>query len=99
MRKTSLLTGLYLSACLLLWGCFSAGAAYIDPSVVSYGVQAIVGIAIAAGAVFFVWWRKVKSKVSKTLGIDENAGKEVEEDIVIAPEEEATTPSENNTKD
>lgn len=60
-----------------------SASAYIDPSVVSYTAQAVVGIAIAAGAVFFVWWRKVKSKVSKKLGIDENAGKEVEEDIVI----------------
>ena len=62
--------------------------AYIDPSVVSYAAQAIAGIVIAAGAVFFVWWRKVKKKVSKKLGIDENAGKEVEEDIVISDEKE-----------
>ena len=35
-----------------------------------------------------MWWRKVKKKVSKKLGIDENAGKEVEEDIVISDEKE-----------
>lgn len=77
----------------------SAGA-YIDPSVVSYTAQAVVGIAIAAGAVFFVWWRKVKSKVSKKLGIDENAGKEVEEDIVINDADNADTSNNSeNTAD
>ena len=39
-------------------------AAYIDPFVVSYAAQAIAGIVIAAGAVFFVWWRKVKDRKS-----------------------------------
>ncbi len=72
-------------------------AAYIDPSVVSYAAQAIAGIVIAAGAVFFVWWRKVKKKVSKKLGIDENAGKEVEEDIVISDETEKNKSGEDKT--
>ncbi|MCQ2430743.1 MAG: hypothetical protein MJ192_10490 [Clostridia bacterium] len=72
----------------LLSGCAAASAmlsaaAYLDPSVVSYTIQAVAGIVIAAGAVFFVWWRKVKKKVSDKLGIDENAGKEVEGDLVI----------------
>lgn len=58
-------------------------AAYIDPAVVSYTIPAVAGIIIAGGAIFFAWWRKVKSKVSKKLGIDENAGKEVEGDVEI----------------
>ena len=57
--------------------------AYIDPSVMSYTVQAIAGVAIALGVVFGVVWRKIKKGASKALGRDENAGKEVEEEIKI----------------
>lgn len=56
--------------------------AYVDPSVMSYTVQAIAGVAIALGVVFGVVWRKIKRGANKVLGRDENAGKEVEEDIV-----------------
>jgi len=56
--------------------------AYIDPSVMSYTVQAIAGVVIALGVVFGVIWRKVKKGANKVLKRDENAGKEVEEDIV-----------------
>lgn len=55
--------------------------AYVDPSVMSYTVQAIAGVAIALGVVFGVVWRKVKRGASKALGRDENAGKEVEEEV------------------
>lgn len=55
--------------------------AYVDPSVMSYTVQAIAGVAIALGVVFGVVWRKVKRGASKALGRDENAGKEVEDEI------------------
>jgi hypothetical protein len=55
--------------------------AYIDPSVMSYTVQAIAGVAIALGVVFGVVWRKLKKGANKALGRDENANKEVEEDI------------------
>lgn len=57
--------------------------AYIDPSVVSGLVTAIAGVLVACSAAFFVIWRRLRSKVSKTLGIDENAGKEVEEELTI----------------
>lgn len=56
---------------------------YIDPSVMSYTVQAVAGVAIASGVVFGVVWRKLKKGANKALGRDENAGKEVEEDIKI----------------
>jgi len=55
--------------------------AYIDPSVMSYTVQAIAGVAIALGVVFGVMWRKIKKGANKALGRDENEGKEVEEEI------------------
>ena len=57
--------------------------AYIDPSVMSYTVQAVAGVAIASGVLFGVVWRKLKKGANKALGRDENAGKEVEEDIKI----------------
>ena len=56
--------------------------AYVDPSVMSYTVQAIAGVAIALGVVFGVVWRKIKRGANKALGRDENSGKEVEEDVV-----------------
>ena len=56
--------------------------AYVDPSVMSYTVQAIAGVAIALGVVFGVVWRRVKKGANKVLKRDENAGKEVEEEVV-----------------
>ena len=56
--------------------------AYVDPSVMSYTVQAIAGVAIALGVVFGVVWRRLKKGASKALGRDENAGKEIEDEIV-----------------
>ena len=38
--------------------------AYIDPSVMTYAIQAIAGIAIALGTVFGVYWRKIKKAFS-----------------------------------
>ena len=55
--------------------------AYVDPSVMSYTVQAIAGVAIALGVVFGVVWRKIEKGANKALGRDENAGKEVEEEV------------------
>ncbi|MBO7483128.1 MAG: hypothetical protein J6U17_04495 [Kiritimatiellae bacterium] len=55
--------------------------AYVDPSVMSYTVQAIAGVAIALGVVFGVVWRKIKKGANKVMGRDENVGKEVEDDV------------------
>lgn len=55
--------------------------AYVDPSVMSYTVQAIAGVAIAFGVVFGVVWSRIKKGANKALGRDENTGKEVEEDV------------------
>lgn len=73
--------------CVMAMMLVSASAAYIDPSSVSILVTSISAVVIGLGAVFFVWWRKVKRKVSKTLGIDENANKEVEEDVEFDDED------------
>ena len=45
---------------------------YLDPSVMTYAIQAIAGVVIAIGAVAGIYWRKAKKKVSDKLGIDEN---------------------------
>lgn len=67
---------------------------YIDPSVMNYAIQAIVGIVIALGAFIGVYYRKAKKKINNKLGIDENKNKEVESDEIIINEEE-TTPKKN----
>ena len=80
MKK--LLPVTYFSACLMLLLLRSANA-YLDPSVMTYAIQAIAGVAIAVGAVVGIYWRRAKRKVQDKLGIDENAKKEVEGDIEI----------------
>ena len=56
---------------------------YIDPSVVTYAIQAGAGIVIAVGAFVGLYLKKAKKKVNKKLGIDENRKKEVESDEVV----------------
>ena len=56
--------------------------AYIDPSVMTYMIQAIAGIVIAIGAVAGIYFRRMKKKVNEKLGIDENRNKEVETDEI-----------------
>lgn len=73
--------------------CFSLilcthASAYIDPSVMTYTIQIVAGIVVAVGAVVGIWWRRAKKTVQDKLGIDENAKKEVEADIVEFNEEE-----------
>ncbi len=55
---------------------------YIDPSVMTYAIQAGAGIVIAIGAFVGLYFRKAKKKVNKKLGIDENKNKEVESDEI-----------------
>ena len=52
--------------------------AYIDPSVMTYTIQAVAGIIIAIGAAVGIYFRKMKKKVNDKFGIDENKNKEVE---------------------
>jgi len=60
---------------------------YIDPSVMTYAIQAIAGVVIAVGATVGILWRKSKKKISNTLGIDENKNKEVESDEIVVTKE------------
>lgn len=56
---------------------------YIDPSVMTYAIQAGAGIIIAVGAFVGLYFRKAKKKVNKKLGVDENKNKEVESDEIV----------------
>ena len=60
---------------------------YIDPAATTVLLSSITAIAVACGATFIILWRKLKRGVQKTLHIDENANKDVEEDLVILDEE------------
>lgn len=60
---------------------------YIDPSVMTYAIQAGAGIIIAIGAFVGLYFRKAKKKVNKKLGIDENKNKEVESDEIEVKKE------------
>lgn len=65
-------------------GLLSAGnSMYIDPAATSVLLASITSIAVAIGSVFIILWRKFKKGAKKVLHIDENAGKEVEDDLVI----------------
>lgn len=75
-------------ACLYFILCFSLilstpAYAYLDPSVMTYTIQVVAGIAVAVGAVVGIYWRRAKRMIQEKLGIDENARKEVEEDVVV----------------
>ena len=76
-----LFKNLYFGICFLLLMAVPVHA-YVDPSVVTTAVQVIAGVAVVVGAVAGVAWRKAKKKVQKGLGIDENAKKSQEADVV-----------------
>ena len=52
--------------------------AYVDPSVMTYTIQALAGVAVALSAVAGVVFRRTRRKLFKLLGLDENRNKEVE---------------------
>lgn len=66
----------------------SVTALYIDPTATSILLTSVSGIVIAVGATAVVLWRKAKKKAAEVLHFDENANKEVEEDIVIKDDAE-----------
>lgn len=72
----------YFTINFVLFFSISANA-YIDPSVMTYVIQAVTGIAIAVGAFVGIYWRRAKKKISQKLNIDENKNKEVETDEII----------------
>ena len=69
-------------ACGMMLALSGNASAYLDPSVMTYTIQVVAGVVVAVGAVIGVYWRKAKKKVQNKMGMDENAKKEVEEDVV-----------------
>lgn len=65
---------------------------YIDPSVMTYTIQAVAGVAIAIGAAVGLHFHKVKKKLAEKMNIDENRNKEVEDDDIIVTD----APSDSN---
>ena len=63
-------------------------ALYLDTSMVTVLITSISGVAVALGAAIVIFLRKAKKKVAKTFHIDENAGKEVEDDVVLTDVDE-----------
>ena len=83
MKKKLLSCGsiMYFGLCFML--LFGVNAkAYIDPSVITYVIQAVAGIFIAVGAAAGIYWRNARKKINNKLGIDENRNKEVESDEI-----------------
>ena len=78
---------------------FSINAkAYIDPSVMTYTIQAVAGVAIAIGAAIAVYWRSVRKKLNKKLGVDENKNKEVEKDEIVFAKKKEEVKVNHSTK-
>ena len=65
-------------ACLVSVALPQAAWAYVDPSVMTYTIQALAGVAVALSAVAGVVFRRTRRALMKRLGIDEDAKKDRE---------------------
>ena len=65
-------------AAILSFAFISPAYAYVDPSVMTYTIQALAGVAVALSAVAGVAFRRTRKKIMKALNIDENAKKEAD---------------------
>ena len=71
----------FVIACILSSGFAVPAFAYVDPSVMTYTIQALAGVAVALSAVAGVAFRRTRRALFKMLKIDENANKEVESNV------------------
>lgn len=84
MRTKKLILGIFdamwlVTAAALLNAAMPTPAfAYVDPSVMTYTIQALAGVAVALSAVLGVVFRRTRKMLLRALHIDENAGKIVE---------------------
>ncbi len=62
-------------------------AGYIDPSIMTFAIQAGAAVVISVSAVVVVMWRRAKKKVVEKLGLEENIKKEQEDEIQILEDE------------
>ena len=65
-------------AVIALSGAPALAYAYVDPSVMTYTIQAVAGVAVALSAVAGVAFRKSRRRIMKLLNIDENAKKQTD---------------------
>lgn len=72
--------GLWAVACaVVLVPVWTAPAfAYVDPSIMTYAIQAVAGVAVALSTVLGVAARRSRKKLMKLLDFDENARREVD---------------------
>lgn len=72
--------GLWAVACaVVLVPVWTAPAfAYVDPSIMTYTIQAVAGVAVALSTVLGVAARRSRKKLMKLLDFDENARREVD---------------------
>lgn len=61
---------------------------YIDPSVMTYAIQAIAGVAVAIGTVAILFWRRAKKKVQDALHLEDKSTKETEEEVVLVEDDD-----------
>ena len=61
-KRTSAVRVTYFTVCFFFLFTIEAEA-YIDPSVMTYAIQAIAGIAIALGTFFNIYWRRIRKKI------------------------------------
>ncbi len=81
MKK--ILMPLYVLCAAVVLSGQALAAAYVDPSVTTAVIQAVVAVVVAGGAVAGVLWRKAKKKAQEVLRIDETANMIVEDEIVL----------------
>ena len=72
----------------LILNTFNYNALYLDTSTVTILITSVSGVAVAIGAAVVIFFRKAKKKVAKTFHIDENAGKEVEGEVLLTENDE-----------
>ena len=73
--------GLGLAAVLAALACPQPAYAYIDPSVMTYTIQALAGAAVALSAVFGVAWRRGRRALARLLDIDPEAHRQREGEV------------------
>ena len=64
-------------ALVLTLGFASPAYAYVDPSVMTYTIQALAGVAVALSAVLGVVWRRMRRHLLHILRIGETEGTQV----------------------
>lgn len=87
------ITSLFAAACLVVLVAAPQAHAYVDPSVMTYTIQAVAGVAVALSAVLGVALRRTRRVLFRILKIDENANK------IVDPEATAIDPSAINAAD